>query len=123
MLDNTIVVGLTTDKAMLRDRIVKRTTKMFNEGVVDEAATLSEEYGWENEAMTGNIYPILRQYLDRQLSLEDAKQASIVKDWHLAKRQMTWFRRNTAIHWLDLKEAEHFIDAQLFDYEQKYATV
>ncbi len=99
IIENTTVVGIATNPEQLRDRIALRTEHMFADGVVDEARLLGEKYGWNNEAMSGNIYPLIKSYLDGSVNLEQAKEAFMHRDWQLAKRQMTWFRRNPYISW------------------------
>lgn len=123
ILLNTIVVSISTGREILRQRIEGRSEQIFTNGVVEEARKLGELYGWDSEAMTGNIYRIARHYLNGELTFEEAKQQFITKDWQLAKRQLTWLRRNPHIQWLSLAEAEQYIGKQLFDYEQKCATV
>mgnify|MGYP003292415956 CR=1 FL=1 len=46
------------------------------------------------------------EYLEGELSLEEAKEKSFYDDWHLAKRQMTWFKRNPSINWMSLEDAQ-----------------
>ena len=113
IINNTIVVGITTNKDTLHQRIVDRTEQMFADGVVEEAKMLGKKYGWESEAMTGNIYPILRQYIDQKIDLEMAKEQIILADIHLAKRQMTWFRRNPQIVWSTTSECRQRIQNYL----------
>lgn len=120
---NSIVVGIATDREILRHRIEDRTEQLFAEGVVEEAKTLSERYGWGSEAMTGNVYPIARSYLEGDVTLVDAKRQFSTQDWQLARRQLTWLRRNQYIKWLELADAEHYIAAKLYDIRQKCATV
>lgn len=110
---NFTVVGIATDKPTLRNNIVARTEHMFESGVVDEAKMLGEKYGWDGEAMTGNIYPIIRQYLNGEVSSDQAKQAFCDRDWQLAKRQMTWFRRNPYIIWTLKEQGEQIIHSRL----------
>jgi len=112
-VDNNIIVGITTERDMLRTRIALRAEQLFENGVVEEAKELSERYGWNNEAMTGNIYPLVRQYLDGQLSVDEAKRQFITRDWQLARRQLTWLRRNPFIKWLDLKKAHNYLSQEL----------
>jgi tRNA dimethylallyltransferase len=105
-IDNTIIVGIATDKINLRHRIEERAEQLFHDGVVEEATKLGEMYGWQNEAMTGNIYPLVRSYLRGELTYEEMEKKSVILDWRLAKRQLTWLKRNPYIHWLQLKEVE-----------------
>lgn len=104
-IDNAIIVGITTEKTILRQRIEQRGDDIFRSDVVREARNAASRYGWDNEAMTGNIYPLIRQYLDGHLSLEEAQQRFVTLDWRLAKRQLTWLRRSEHITWLPLDEA------------------
>lgn len=116
LLNNTYIFGLAIRKQELRHRIEIRAEHMFEDGVVNEAKLLGNKYGWESEAMTGNIYPLVRQYIDQQASLEETIHAFVARDWQLAKRQMTWFRRNPFIVWGDRGDISARID-QLFTAE------
>lgn len=106
---NDIVVGITTERDVLRDRIRVRIERQFSAGVVDETRLLAQKYGWENEAMTGNMYRILRRYIDGQVSEREAKELCATKDWQLAKRQATWFKRNEHIKWFPVDEAYTYL--------------
>ena len=59
--------------------------------------------------MTSNIYEYAWQYLQGELSLQEAITKSFYEDWHLAKRQMTWFKRNKSIDWLELDDVYSFV--------------
>jgi len=110
---NTIVVGIATERDELRRRIVQRSEQLFADGMVEEAKILGERYGWESEAMTGNIYPLVRRYLTGELNEDQLKQAFVTADWRLAKRQMTWLRRNPYIIWHNLDDAYAYIASKL----------
>lgn len=108
-IKNTIIVGISTEKEILRTRIAHRAEHIFDDGVVEEAIKLGKMYGWESEAMTGNIYPLIHVHLDGLLTLQEVQQKFMTLDWRLAKRQMTWLRRNPYIEWKSLEEAEHYL--------------
>lgn len=110
---NSIIVGIATATDVLRTRIEARAEHLFADGVVEEATILGKKYGWGSEAMTGNIYPLVRHYLDGQLTLEEMKEKFVTLDWRLAKRQLTWLRRNSHIVWLPLGEARQFLIRRL----------
>lgn len=114
-LPNTIIVGITTDKTVLRQRISQRSEQLFENGMVEEAIMLGKKYGWESEAMTGNIYKLVRQFLNNELTIVELKEKFITADWRLAKRQLTWLKRNPFIHWMPLEEAHTFITAFIAD--------
>lgn len=112
-IDNCIVVGIATDKLDLRTRIEFRAEQIFSEGVVEESTELAAKYGWDSEAMTGNIYPLVKRHLNGEIDSSQLKQEFVVSDWRLAKRQMTWLRRNPYIVWGDKSAAEHYISTSL----------
>lgn len=107
--DQTFVVAIATEKTSLESRIRHRARQMFAQGVLDEARHLAEQYGWESEAMTGNIYPILRRVLDGEIGQEEAIELFVIRDRQLAKRQVTWLKRHPYVEWLSLPEADRFV--------------
>lgn len=113
LIENCTVVGIATERDVLRQRIADRTEQLFANGVVEEATLLGKKYGWDNEAMTGNIYRLARLYLRGEFDLEEYKEKFTTADWQLAKRQLTWFRRNSFIKWGSLTEVKHDLQAVL----------
>lgn len=112
-LNNTIVVGITTDKQLLKQRIADRTKKMFKDGVVKETIGLANNVGWCNEAMTGNVYPIIKKLIEKEIDEDQAIREFIVSDVNLVKRQLTWFRRNPFIEWGDVHSCEQYLSRVL----------
>jgi tRNA dimethylallyltransferase len=112
-ISGSIIVGIATPTDILRTRIEGRSEQLFDDGVVEEATLLGKMYGWDSEAMTGNIYPLVHQYLNGTLTLQEMKQKFITLDWRLAKRQLTWLRRNSDITWLPLAEAYQYLSQKL----------
>ena len=112
-LSNTIVVGITTDKQLLRQRITDRAKKMFKDGVVEETIELANNSGWCNEAMTGNVYPIIKKLIEKEIDEDQAIREFIVSDVNLVKRQLTWFRRNPFIEWGDVHSCEQYLSRVL----------
>ena len=112
-LGKSIIVGIATNKDILRTRIAMRTEQLFKNGVVEEATMLGKKYGWDSEAMTGNIYPLVHLYLNGELTLEEIKEKFTTLDWRLAKRQLTWLRRNSYVHWYSLDEAKIYLESKL----------
>lgn len=110
---NTIVVGISTERDILRSRIEKRAAIIFQDGVIEEAQKAAAKYGWDNEAMTGNIYPLIHSYLAGQLTMDELEQKFIARDWQLAKRQLTWLKRNEHIYWASLDEAYTYLTRRL----------
>lgn len=109
-ISNSVIVGIATEKHKLHDRIQIRAEQLFDEGVVEEAILLGKKYGWKKEAFTGNIYRIVRSYLNGEIDRAEMKARFILSDRQLAKRQLTWLKRNPFIKWFSLEEAEDYLN-------------
>lgn len=110
---NTLIVSIATDKDELLRRVSARANEMFAANILDEARLLGSIYGWDCEALSGNIYPILRQVVEQGMSIDEAKERFIISDRQLIKKQLTWLRRHDFIAWLTLDEAEKEISTLL----------
>ena len=98
---DSIVVGIATSRDILRNRVRARAGEMVEAGVLQEVASLGSEYGWKGEAFKGNIYGILRGVVEGTKQLPEVVEEFVQSDMALAKRQMTWFKRNPHIIWSD----------------------
>ena len=110
---NNIVVGITTNREELREKIFKRNEFFFNSGIIEEYKKVEQKYGPNSEAMTANAYPLIRKFLSGDLDKKELIDKMSVRDWRLAKRQITFMKRNKDIVWLDLKDAEQFIISKI----------
>lgn len=106
---NVLVVGIATSRDILRKQISDRTQQFFASGVIEEGVSLAAKYGWDCEAMTGNIYPLIHQYELGEIDHTKMEELFNIKEWHLAKRQLTWFKRNEYITWLTLNDAYTYL--------------
>ncbi len=113
LINNVVVVGIATERDVLRQRITDRADQLFENGMLEEAQKLGKTYGWDSEAMTGNIYKLVRKYLNGELNQEQLKQDFVTADWRLAKRQITYLKRNPYINWLNLEDAHEYISTLL----------
>lgn len=104
-----ILIGIKWPPEELRERLKKRIDHMFSPELYEEVKKLVQKYGWGSQAMKSNIYEYAYQYLEGELTLEQAKEKCFYEDWHLAKRQLTWFKRNPNIIWLPLEQIEDFV--------------
>ena len=98
------VFGIKTEREELRENIYARVNKMFTQELFEEVKFLVRKYGWGSQAMKSDIYEYAWKYLEGEMSLEEAKKQCFYEDWHLAKRQMTWFKRNEKISWIPLEK-------------------
>jgi tRNA dimethylallyltransferase len=108
--NDVIMIGLMIDKDKLKKRIEARAKQMFRDELYDETRRLAENYSFDLESMKSNVYLIAWQLINNEISYDDALLLSKTDDWHLAKKQMTWFRRNSAIKWLSSDKIEDYLN-------------
>lgn len=98
---------LTRDRAILYDRIDRRVDIMMEQGLVDEVRSLQER-GCTRQmvAMQGLGYKEILDYLDGKLSLEEAVYIIKRDTRHFAKRQMTWFRREKDVTFIEMDDRQ-----------------
>ena len=106
---NYLIIGVKWDVEKLRARIAQRVDKLFVQELFNETKELTALYNWNTQAMKSNIYQFAWAYLQGEYDLERAKELCTYDDWHLAKRQLTWFKRNKNIVWLSLAEIEPYV--------------
>ncbi len=99
MKDNTLVIGVDIDRKALKGRIAKRAQNMIEDGLIEETSILIEKYG-EVEALRSTSYRSVMAYLNGEITQKEIPDLFIKNDMQLAKRQMTWLRRNKSIHWI-----------------------
>ncbi|MFZ5644188.1 MAG: tRNA (adenosine(37)-N6)-dimethylallyltransferase MiaA [Bacillota bacterium] len=100
---NLKMFGLTMDRALLYERIEKRVDRMILRGLVDEVKSLLERgYSEELTSMQGLGYKEIILYLKGKMTLEEAVDLLKKRTRNFAKRQLTWFRRDNRIIWIDV---------------------
>lgn len=110
---NNIVVGITTCREKLRERISLRNEHFFNLGIIEEYKKVKQKYGIGSEAVTANAYPLIEKYLTGEWGYNELIEKMNIQDWRLAKRQLTFMKRNKDINWLNLSDAEQFIISKI----------
>ncbi len=113
-LDRRVLkVGLTLPRALLYDAIEARAGRMLECGWLAEVMRLRERAGcrhgrsWtELPACRAIGYRQFADHLEGKLTLEQALEETIRATRHYAKRQETWFRRETAVRWIDASRRE-----------------
>ena len=110
---NTIVVGITTDKDALLGRMRTRAEQLFDNGVVDETIKLGQKYGWNAEILKSNVYRVVKESREATIPLQEMIDRTITLDWQLAKRQLTWLKRDSFIKWMEVDEAYDYLSKQL----------
>ena len=94
-------LGLNPERSQLYSRINQRARQMFAAGLVDETRSLLERYPDCPPVLNSLGYRQAAQYLAGELTLEEAIAAAQQGHRNNAKRQMTWFRREPEVCWLE----------------------
>lgn len=94
-----VKIGLDRPREELYDRINRRVEQMMADGLLDEAKTVYGKRRLNSLQTVG--YKELFAHLDGEYDLNRAVELIQQNTRHYAKRQMTWFRRDKEIHWLD----------------------
>ncbi len=94
-------IGILVDRDVLNARINDRVEVMVATGLVNEVRRLRDKYGCDGEAMTGIGYRQVCAFLDGSRPLVDAVEETKKATRAYAKRQMTWFRRDDRVRWVE----------------------
>ena len=96
---------LNDDREHLYSRINERVDIMVKEGLVDEVKALKDKgYTKDMVSMQGLGYKEILEYLDGEISLDEAVYKIKRDTRHFAKRQITWFKREKNVIWIDKRE-------------------
>ena len=99
---------LTDDRDYLYERINLRIDQMLEEGLVDEVQQLKDKgYTRDMVSMQGLGYKEILDYLNGKCTLDEAIYILKRDTRHFAKRQLTWFRRERDVIWIDKQKFEH----------------
>lgn len=96
---------LNTDRSLLYERIDRRVDRMISSGLTEEVQALKKS-GCTREmvSMQGLGYKELLDYLDGACTLQEAVCRLKQNTRHFAKRQITWFKRERDVRWLNLPD-------------------
>ncbi len=98
---NFIVFGIDMEREKLYERINKRVDIMINNGLIDEVKKLISKYKELPTAIQGLGYKEVVTYLNNEITFEEMVEKIKLETRHYAKRQLTWFRRNKQIIWIN----------------------
>lgn len=107
---------LTAPREILYERIDRRVDQMMEEGLLKEVKSLRERGCHRGMvSMQGLGYKEILAYLEGEYPLEEAVRILKRDTRHFAKRQLTWFRREQDVIWVD-KEQFHWNEAEILEY-------
>lgn len=99
---NAEIIGLMPDREILYERIDRRVDIMMQQGLLQEVELLIEKsIRRDSTAMQAIGYKELIEYIDGKCSLDEAVDKIKQESRRYAKRQLTWFRRNPDIIWIN----------------------
>lgn len=94
-------IGIRWGKEKLLERITERTRQMLKLGLVEETQRILESANRDWSPMQSVGYKQVIQYLDGELSENELESVIVQATWQLAKKQKTWFQRDSEIHWFE----------------------
>lgn len=107
---------LNMPRELLYERIDLRVDQMMKEGLLEEVSRLKEEGCHRGMvSMQGLGYKEILAYLDEEYPLEEAVRVLKRDTRHFAKRQLTWFRREQELTWVN-KDQFSYQEDQILDY-------
>ncbi len=105
---NIIKIGLLRERNELYDRIDRRVDEMLKCGLLDEVKTV---YPFRRLNSLNTVgYKELFDYLDGKCSLEDAVFKIKCNTHKYCRKQLTWFKRDSSIHWFSPENIEEIIN-------------
>ncbi len=95
------LVGLTAERALLYKRADAWLDSIFGEALIQEVLFIQEHFPMTSR-LNGLVYKNVVDYLHGTCTLIEAKQRAKYGMHAYIRRQLTWFRKNAAIHWIDI---------------------
>ena len=121
-LYDIIVIGLTTDRKTLYEKINQRVDKMINDGLVEEVKKYYNQKIFTKPLSNGIGYKEIIKYLNNEISYEKAIEEIKKDSRHYAKRQYTFFNHQLPVTWFEtnydnfeetIKEVEEYIKERI----------
>lgn len=97
-------IGVFRPRDVLREKVTLRTQSMLERGLIDEVRGLRAQGlgAWAPLQSVG--YKEVQEHLDGRLPFSELEATIVTKTMQLAKRQMTWFKRDPSILWFDSEQ-------------------
>ena len=116
-LFRTLIIGLKFPLPTLKERIHQRLERRFRQGMIQEVENLHHQgLSWQRLEEFGLEYKWISYYCQKKITKEEMEE-KLQKDIEkFAKRQLTWFKKDPGIHWVQgLEEAQRLIQGFLED--------
>lgn len=103
---DSLKIGIDVSRSLLYERINRRVDEMIAAGLMAEVRTLlARGYRADFKSMRAIGYKEACEYLAGKLTFEEALELIKQNTRHYAKRQVTWFKKDSAINWLEYPES------------------
>lgn len=103
----TVQIGLRIERDVLDKRIEQRVDEMFADGLVAEVERLLAEGLAKGRTASRAIgYQQVAAHLAGELTLEEARDRTVIATRQFARRQLAWWRKDPRIHWLEWDDPE-----------------
>ena len=109
MLYDAIIIGLTTDRNILYEKINERVDKMMDNGLLEEARKIYESGIRTKAVLTPIGYKELFSYFEGKESLNNSIEIMKQNSRHYAKRQYTWFLHQMNVKWFNVDYSDFSI--------------
>lgn len=100
-------IGLRVDNSELKRRIHIRLISRIKKGMINEARKLHQNgLSFKRMRTLGLEYRYLADFIEKKITKKELIEKLYFADWHYAKRQITWFKRDKKIKWFDPNQFE-----------------
>lgn len=106
------IIGLNDDREILYKRINQRVDEMIDEGFMAECKYIYELTDENSQSIQAIGYREAFMYLNSEISFKDMVSLMKKNSRKYAKRQLTWFRQDERIHWMNLEDFNKFEDIE-----------
>ena len=111
---DALILAIDPAREVLSKNIERRAHEMYDRGLIEETRILLE-YGAsrESQALTSVGYSEAAATIDGRLTIDEARERTIVRTRQFARRQRTWFRHQLPVHWISPGEIVQTTSAHL----------
>lgn len=106
------IIGLNDERERLYERINQRVDEMIDEGFMAECKYIYELTDENSQSIQAIGYREAFMYLNNEISFKDMVSLMKKNSRKYAKRQLTWFRQDERIHWMNLEDFKKFEDIE-----------
>lgn len=100
-----LYIGVTTSEENLRKKINARIDSWIDNMEKETEKIARNKVSWSYQSMNALGYKQWREYLEGRQTKEEAIKRWKIAEWHYAKRQITWFKKQKNINWVDVDDS------------------